>query len=223
MTQPLITFIESIDDGKSARLRLTLKNGEPAQLDCTFKKTIPPHFSLLFPPKSLAEEIEVNQTYSIEIASENSPILFMASVESFEDNNSVILKATELTGPDSLRELPRVTLSTTILATPSPDSVAEGSSWEISGSTIDLSETGVLCIFPIELEENSTIQVRIELPSIDKHVECAARVVRTRKVRKERYQTALRFDNMTKENSEALMAACVQEQRNLLRQEQMPK
>ena len=223
MSQPLNTFIESIEDGTSARLRLTLNNGEPAQLECTFKTTIPPHFSLLFPPKSLAEEIEVNQTYSIEIVSEKSPILFMASVESFEDNNSVLLRATELTGPDSLRELPRVTLSTTILASSDPASGTIESAWEISGSTIDLSETGVLCIFPIELEDNSTIQVRIELPSIAKHVECAAHVVRTRKLRKERYQTALRFDNMTKENSESLMAACIQEQRNLLRQGQTSK
>lgn len=219
MSQPLVTFIESIDDGQHTRLKVTLKNGEPAQLDCTFKITDPPHFALLFPPKSLVEEIEVNQMYTVELVYDSSPILFMATVESFQDNNSVTLRATELTGPDSLRELPRVTLSTTILASPNITEPDAGSHREISGSTIDLSETGVLCIFPEELETNSTIQVRIELPSIEKHITCAAHVVRTRKLRKERYQTALQFDNMSKENSEFLMAACIQEQRNQLRQD----
>lgn len=219
MSQPLITFIESINDDQPARLKVTLNNGEPAQLDCTFKITEPPDFALLFPPKSLVEEIEVNQIYTVELVSVSAPALFKAAIKSFQDNNIVIFRATELTGPDSLRELPRVTLSTTILATPRPTVLPGYSSWEITGSTIDLSETGVLCIFPEELETNSTIQVKIELPSIDKHVQCAAHVVRTRKLRKERYQTALQFDNMSKENSEFLMAACIQEQRNLLRQE----
>lgn len=219
MSQPLISFVESISNGQQARLKVTLRNGEPAQLDCTFKTVEPPSFVLQFPPKSIVEEIEVNQIYTVELVSEHSPVLFKAAIKSFQDNNSVVLKATELTGPDSLRELPRVTLSTTIHASFSGGKPAGQADLEITGSTIDLSETGVLCIFPEELETNSTIQVKIELPSIAKHVTCVAHVVRTRKLRKERYQTALQFDNMSKENSESLMAACIQEQRNILRQE----
>ena len=75
MSQPLITFIESINDNHPARLKVTLNNGEPAQLDCTFKITEAPDFALLFPPKSLVEEIEVNQIYTVELVSDSVTLL----------------------------------------------------------------------------------------------------------------------------------------------------
>jgi len=220
VSQSIITLINTISDAQAAKLRMTLGSGEPVQLDCIFKMAEAPLFRLVFPPKkAIPEELEVNQSYTIEIVTENSPLIYRAVVESFHDNHTIEMRATDHIDPASSRDLPRVELSTTIIAASDPNSAPNSPYWEISGSTIDLSGTGVLCIFPKELENNSSVIIEIELPSIDRQVQCAAKVVRTRKLRKERYQTALHFDPITRENSESLLAACLQEQRNQLRQQ----
>ena len=220
MSQSLIRLINSISDGEPVKLRVTLNSGEPVQLDCDFKRTDAPLFILVFSPKNvIPEELEVSQSYTIEIVTEGAPLIFKAIVESFQDNRTIIMRATDHIDPASFRILPRVELSTNIIVSPDPASETKHGSWELNGSTIDLSGTGVLCIFPEQLENNSSVLIRIDLPSIEKQVQCVAQVVRTRKLRKERYQTALHFDPITRENSESLLAACLQEQRSQLRQQ----
>ena len=218
MSQSLIKLINSISDSNPAKLRITLNSGEPTQLDCLFKVTDSPVFMIVFPPKKvIPEELEVSGSYVVEIVTGNSPLIFKAAVEAFHDDSTIMMRATDHIDPASSRDLPRVELSTTITAY-SPQNAGFGNGpWEITGSTIDLSATGVLCIFPKELETNSTIHIKIDLPNSDKHVQCVAQVVRTRKLRKERYQTALHFNTITGEDRDTLLTACLHEQRNQLR------
>ncbi len=218
MSSSLIRLVSSINDNNTAKLRITLNSGEPAQLDCVFKAADAPLFRLIFPPKKpVPEELEVSRSYIIEIVTGNSPLIFKAAVETFHDDFTIMMRATDHIDPASSRDLPRVELSTTITAFSKRDDDDEQEPWEITGSTIDLSATGVLCIFPKQLEDNSTISVKIDLPGIEKQVTCLAQVVRTRKVRNERYQTALYFNPITKEDSDTLLSACLHEQRNQLR------
>ena len=120
--------------------------------------------------------------------------------------------------PVSLREYFRVMVSTPIVASFEPASEdSRQRPWQVNGMTVDLSGTGVLAVFPAEFENRNHIFLDITLPDSDKRVDCVAHVVRTKKLRKSRYQIALHFDAITRKNRDCIITACLQEQRRQLR------
>ena len=89
--------------------------------------------------------------------------------------------------------------------------------WEISGTTIDLSGGGVLALFPEKPANTNRIQLEIDLPGQQAPVLCLAKVVRTYRLRKNRFQVAFNITEIEGKARDIIISCCLQEQRRQLR------
>lgn len=219
MSNSINHIVRSFKDSALASLRITGADGELVNIDCIYKESEAPYFFLVFAPYSMPKTVEVNQRCSIAISGDEEPVTISASIESFKGDRSLEMKALDSIDPVSLREYFRVVVSTDIVASFEPlDDDSRMRPWQTRGITVDLSGTGVLAVFPIEFENRHNIHLDIALPFVEKHVECIAQVVRTKRLRKNRYQIALHFDHISRKNRDIIITSCLQEQRRQLRQ-----
>ncbi|MBE0583937.1 MAG: PilZ domain-containing protein, partial [Desulfofustis sp.] len=214
-------IVRSIKDSELAKVRITGSDGEMIHLDCIFKESDPPLFFLVFAPQAMPKDLEVGQKCSVAITrsgTADEPVTLSAAVESFKGDRSLEMRALDTIDPVSLREYFRVMVSSPIVASFEPTSDdSRQRPWQYNGMTVDLSGTGVLAVFPVEFENKHNIFLDITLPDSDKRVDCIAHVVRTRKLRKSRYQIALHFDTISRKHRDCIITACLQEQRRQLR------
>lgn len=219
VSSSVISIIKKIKDSEVAKLRLTGRNGEPVHLDCIYKEAESPNFFLVFPPKTIPDDLEMSQECTVAINSQDDSLVLTADIESRQGDRTLEMTGKEIIDPVSLREYFRVLYRTTVTASFEPTSVDSNTrSWKLEGSSVDLSGTGVLAIFPQELENRHNIFLEFNLPEVNVTVQCVGRVVRTKRIRKSRYQVALHFDHITRKNRDAIITACLQEQRRQLRE-----
>ena len=217
MPESVITIIKKIKDSSLAKLISARPDGEPIHLDCIYKESESPHFFLVFPPHTLPDNIE-ELTCKISISSEDEPVIITASIVAQVNDRTIELKGEESIDPTSLREYFRVFYKTVVNASHEPTSEnPKAKSWSMQGNTVDLSGTGLLAIFPEEPQNTTNIFLDFSLPDINKSIQCVAHVVRTRRIRKGRYQVALHFDHIARKNRDSIITACLHEQRRQLR------
>ncbi|NNK96246.1 MAG: PilZ domain-containing protein [Desulfobacterales bacterium] len=219
MPNSIINIVKSIKDSESAKLHASVLGSEPIHLDCVYKESESPFFFLVFPPETIPAELDINQTCSVVITSESNPVTLSASIKSINGDRTLEMLAEEAIDPASLREYFRVAYSMPITASFEPqDHDSSEKQWKIEGMTLDLSGTGLLGIFPQEFENNSNIFLEFTLEEGGNPIRCVARVVRTRRLRRERFQIALHFDVIQPEDRDAIITICLQEQRKQLRE-----
>jgi len=219
VTSSIVNVVKNLKDSAIAKVRLSFRDRESIHLDCVYKEADAPGFFLVFPPETIPDYIDFKETCSVSINSEESSIVVSAKIQSRKNDRTLEMSAMEMLDPVSLREYFRVLYKTSIIASHEPSSAESRTrSWKIEGSTVDLSGTGVLGIFPKEFENRHNIFLDFDLPGLNKSVQCVAHVVRVRRIRKTRFQIALHFDHITRKNRDAVITACLQEQRRQLRQ-----
>jgi hypothetical protein len=218
VSHSITSIVRAIKDSALAKLRITAANGEILHIDCIYKESESPSFFLVFAPHAFPKDAEVKQKCSVAISSGEDPITLTAVVESFKGDRSLEMRAVDTIDPVSLREYFRVTVSTPIHASFQPtEEDTRQRPWQAHGTTIDLSGTGVLAVFPIEFENKNNIFLDITMPDSSQRVSCVGRVVRVKKLRKARYQIALHFEHISRKNRDIIITACLQEQRRQLR------
>lgn len=221
MSNSIITIVRSIKDSELAKLRITGDDGEMIHLNGIYKKSEAPCFFLVFAPQTMPKDLEVNQKCSVAInrnGTAEEPVMLSTAIESFKSDRSLEMRALDTIDPVSLRDYFRVMMSAPIIASFQPTSDdSRQQPWQYHGMTVDLSETGVLAVFPVEFENKDNILLDITLPDSNKRIDCIAHVVRTKKLRKSRYQIALHFDTITRKNRDFIITSCLQEQRRRLR------
>lgn len=219
MSNPIIPIIKKIKDSQLAKLRFIAQNGELVDLDCIYKEAESPNFFLVFPPETIPENLALEQDGTVSIHSEDDSIVINAVIESQQGDRTLGLLAKDIVDPVTLREYFRVFFKTTIFASHEPTSVdSKARPWKATGNSVDLSGTGILAIFPHKLANKHNIFLDFNLPDLDKSIQCVAHVVRTRRIRKSRFQIALHFDHINRKNRDAIITACLQEQRRQLRE-----
>lgn len=218
MTSSLIDIIKKINDSQPAEINLPLKDGSSTQLKCIYKESIAPHFFLVFPPKQLPNNLDTTKSCLVGIKGGDNAITFKAGIEELKGDRILELFAQKTIDPITLRTYYRADLHTPISAsyTPGPDERA--TPWSFEGETLDLSGGGTLAIFPSEFPNRQRILVHIKLPQTDKEIRCLSHIVRTRKLRKDHWQIALQFDNITQKERDFIVACCLSEQRRQLRE-----
>ena len=219
MSNSIIAIIKKVKDSEFAKLRIEGRDGEPLNLDCIYKEDHSPNFFLVFPPGTLPEGLQFPQECTVSIHSEDDSIVINAVIESQQGDRTLEMTGKELIDPISLREYFRVFFRTSVTASHEPtssDSTAKP--WTVTGDSVDLSGTGILAIFPQELENKHNIFLDFTLPDQEQSIHCVSYVVRTRRIRKSRFQVALHFDHITRKNRDAVITACLQEQRRQLRE-----
>jgi c-di-GMP-binding flagellar brake protein YcgR len=214
----IVNIIREIEDNELAKLRYTADSNETFCLDCIYKESDSPSFFLVFPPATIPDSIALNDNCSVLINKEQSPIVVSARIEARRGERTLELAAIEMIDPASLREYFRVFYRAPITASHRPlDSPLHLDVWDMQGTIVDLSASGVLAIFPEEFGQKKDISLQFHLNGVDKSIHCLAHVVRIRLIRKSRIQIALSFDEISRIDQDAIVTECMMEQRKQLR------
>lgn len=121
--------------------------------------------------------------------------------------------------PASLRKYFRVNTTTEITASYRTSSqAASQSSWSIDGQTMDLSASGVLCLFSDEPKNNERIILEIYLPDKNITVNAVSHIVHKKRLRNRRWLVAFHFDTVSAKHIDAIITYLLGEQRKQLRE-----
>ena len=198
---------------------IPIKDSESQLLQSVLRKRQAPQLALFFPPGALENgNIETGTTCHLTIKHHDRSINLLAKIDGLEDNRTLLMTATESVRPEAMREYFRVSINTPITAEyrPGPKEI-KNRAWKLEGSTIDLSGGGVLALFTEKPLNRKRIHLTIDLPDQGDPAVCVAEVVRTYRMRKQRYQVAFHFEQIEQKTRDMIISCCLQEQRRQLR------
>ncbi|NOQ46677.1 MAG: hypothetical protein GQ559_08415 [Desulfobulbaceae bacterium] len=211
-------IINELQDSAHVIVDIPTRDGEHRRLTSVFKKREAPQFELVFPPNFLQfEDIELGTKCRLAVKHYDNAINLLAKVDVIDGDRTLLLTAMESISPESLRDYFRVTMNVPIQASHTPGPREVHAPWELTGNTVDMSGGGVLAFLPAKPINKSRIQLLIELPDHSEPVICVAHVVRTYRMRKQRYQVAFHFDEIDRKARDQIISSCLQEQRRQLR------
>jgi c-di-GMP-binding flagellar brake protein YcgR len=156
---------------------------------------------------------------SITVEHQGEKIVLIARLEKVIDNRRLRFIAREPITPESLRDYFRVPINMPVKASytaEQQDTRAE--CWRMTGTTIDLSGSGLLAMF--SQRPTSSQRILLELtPSDDPEpIFCLANVIRSYRIRRNRFQVAFHFIEVTPKTRDQIVSCCLREQRRQLRE-----
>ncbi len=218
MSEAIWKTISRVPDSVSAEIDITTEAGQIIRLNSIYKESDSPEFFLVFPPKRLPEEIDRDKLCPVSIKSNQSAITLLAKIVSIKGDRTLELLAQDTVKPESLREYFRVDTKVNITANYTPDSIdGEKRSWTLKGQTLDISGSGTLTLMAGPPQTFHKIDLQLDLDNGKNIVNCTAHVVRTKRLRRDKYQVAFHFDTLKPNHRDAIISFCLQEQRNRLR------
>jgi hypothetical protein len=215
-------FIKKIPDNKPVRIFLPIKDSEERiRLNCVFSQTEPPHFSLLFRPGDLpVHKIDLSTSVIINLDISGQSYSLEAKITGIINNQTLDLVPQKTINHEQLREYFRVDCTVPILLRsiiPEEFNVEE-SNWTISGTTVDLSGSGLRASFTKVPPENTQVRLELALPNTETTiVRTIASPVRISKLTEKLWDVAYQFDQIDDEDQDAIIGCCLVEQRRLLR------
>ncbi len=219
MSDTIVTIIKNILDSSSAQAVFITDDDEQVYLDCIFKKDEAPLFYLVFPPDKLPDNLALDKNCYLSFKTTSPPIIITAKTEKLINDRTIYLKALKAVDPTSLREYFRVDMSTRLIASYEPlTKKDQDTGWEITGETIDVSGTGVLALFDEKPKNENNINLLLHLNYYNDSIACKARVIRTRKLRKNRYRVAFHIEDIASKDRDKIITCCLHEQRKILRE-----
>ncbi|PID72064.1 MAG: hypothetical protein CSA31_00180 [Desulfobulbus propionicus] len=213
-------LVEKLRDGSEAVLDLTDKNGNTHRLNALYAQGDTPRFELFFPPNAWkSSDLALGVNCQVMVRHKGVGVNLVAELDQILNKRRLQFIAREPIKPEALREYFRVLINTTVEIgyIPGPKEV-KTKKWQMVGTTVDLSASGVLGLFAEKPPSNNRLQIRIIDPSTLTPIACIGHVVRTYRMRKKRYQVALHFDNVEQSLRDKLIACCLAEQRKQLRE-----
>ncbi|RUM43359.1 MAG: hypothetical protein DSY80_05775 [Desulfocapsa sp.] len=218
MAENIAKTISRIPDSESAEIDLTTIHGQTFRLNCIYKESDPPEFFLVFPPKKLPEDIDKDALCPISIKIEQKALTLSAKITSINGDRTLEMTAKDTVKPESLREYFRVDTKIPIVANYNPEGIeGDSHSWTLEGQTLDMSGSGILTILPEEPPVKHKIELKLCINEGKNVVCCVGHIVRTKRLRRGRYQVAFHFDTMKPKERDTIISYCLQEQRNRLR------
>jgi c-di-GMP-binding flagellar brake protein YcgR len=179
-----------------------------------------PFFELVFLPNAWeVDDLRIGANCNMVIEHKGDTVNIIARLDSISGSRRLNFIAREPVSPETLRDYFRVSTNLPIEASyiAGPKEV-NAQTWKMSGSTIDLSGSGVLALFTEKPASNNRIQLIITLPNEEEPVVCLANVVRTYRLRQKRYQVAFHFENITAKTRDQVVSYCLHEERRQLRE-----
>ncbi len=220
MTTDIIAIVNSVPDRQPASVTVTDTNGQRLTLDCVFKESQPPSFFLVFPSGTLPEDIDTTRLCPfVSQSGKGETVTFAASIVELQNNRVIEFIAKKAIRPEDLREYFRINLKAKIeiFYVPEP-SEEDFEPLELAGETVDLSQTGVLTILSDECTITKSLTLEIDLPNPAETVICSGHMIRSKRIRKDRWLTSFQFDNISPNAKEVITKNCFAEQRRQLRE-----
>lgn len=215
----ILSLVKSIPDGQAATVTLTDPTGKRQLYECVFKESIAPAFFLVFPHHALPEEVDLTKQCPLvsRDRAENT-VSFLAEIETRNKNHLFELIAKKPVRPEDLREYFRVDFRTHIAVRYYSPQNEEELEWELNGETVDLSQSGVLAFLPDECKDTHPVEIELSLINPAETILCIGHIVRSKRIRKNRWLTSFHFDEITSRSRDAIAMNCFSEQRRQLRE-----
>ncbi|MFH0781244.1 MAG: PilZ domain-containing protein [Pseudomonadota bacterium] len=217
--QKILQLVRSIPDGQAASITLIDLAGERIHLQGVYKESEAPNFFFLVPPGHLPEALDTSRQCPFSSQDRSAAdVSFIADIIEISGNRALELVARETVRAEDLRQFFRVTLRTRIFIrffSKNPDSNEKY--WEITGETVDISQSGALTILPEECRNFNDLDLEIEFTTPRKNVFCTSHVIRSKRLKKDRWLTSFHFDEISSVDRDAIAKNCFAEQRRQLR------
>ncbi|MBU1568839.1 MAG: PilZ domain-containing protein [Proteobacteria bacterium] len=217
--QELLQLVRSIPDGQSATITLTNLAGDRTLLQGVYKESQAPFFFFLAPPGQIPETLDTSKQCPFASQGRSATdVNFVADIVDNSNGRALELVARKTVRAEELRQFFRVTLRTAIIIRFYPkDPDNNQQDWVMSGETVDISQSGVLAILPEECSDSDGLDFEIRLVNPSKNVFCTGRVIRSKRLKKDRWLTSFHFDEISSTDRDAIAKNCFAEQRRQLR------
>jgi c-di-GMP-binding flagellar brake protein YcgR len=217
--QDILRLIQSIPDGHSATIIITDIAGERRHLQGVYKESEAPFFFFLSPPGVLAFDLDTSQQcpFTSQDRSETD-VAFVAEIIAKTSDRALELVARASVRAQDLRQFFRVTMRTSIIVRYCPENTtSKQQPWEMTGETVDISQSGVLAILPDDCHDSNALDIEITLNNPNKKVYCTGHVIRSKRMRKSRWLISFHFDELSMTDRDTIAKNCFAEQRRQLR------
>lgn len=213
-------ILDKLNDNAPTVVDIPSDQGDALRCKALLIKKEPPLLELLFPPNSWTEaDLKMGAYCNLAVEHKGLAVNLIARLDNIVGNRRLHFTAREPVSPEALRDFFRVSINTQIEASyfAGPQEV-KTQTWKMVGTTIDLSGSGVLALFAEKPPSSNRIQLVISMPGDEASIVCLANVVRCYRLRKNRYQVAFHFENITAKTRDQLVSICLQEERRQLRE-----
>jgi len=216
------TFLSQISDEKPVRLFLPVVGSDDRKLIiCVFKYLQDNHFQLLFKTGTLpVDQIDKEMTCLINLDVGGQSVSIEAKILRIIDKQTLEMVSVKTINHEQMREYFRVDCTVPILlrsVVPEEFGSSEDN-WKISGTTVDLSGSGLRASFTEAPPEDTQVRLEIALPTTETTiVKTLASPVRISQLTEKLWDAAYHFDEIDDEDQDAIIGCCLVAQRRLLR------
>ena len=217
-----IDYISKIPDNKPVRIFLPIKDSEESlRLNCVLQKTDSTHFSLLFNSGTLpVEHLDMNASIVISLDISGQAVSIEAEIVSIANPQTLEMVTLKTISHEQMREYFRVDCTLPLLLksiVPEEFGMPEDK-WKISGTTVDLSGSGLRASLTSPPPKNTQVRVSLSLPTaVPSIVTILASPVRISQLTEKLWDAAYHFDDITDEDRDSIIGCCLVAQRRLLR------
>ena len=212
-------IIKKLNESSSVVVDLASKTGETIRCKALLIKKDPPLLELVFLPNSWEiDDLKIGGNCNMVIDHNGDTVNLIARLDSVAGPRRLHFIAREPIAPESLRDYFRVSANLPIEASyiAGPQEI-NAQTWKMIGTTIDLSGSGVLALFPGKPPSNNRIQLIITVPGEEAPIVCLANVIKSYRLRQNKYQVAFHFDSINSDIQDKIIACCFELQRRNLR------
>lgn len=228
LTNPLVRIrmemdkLLNIPDGKPVRIFLPLIDRKDRyRVNCIFQKETLPHFLLQFKIGELPyEQVDTEECCFINIDIGGTTLSLKGKIEEIVGVQTLRLVATKIIDHEQLREFFRVDATTQVISKSFQPKVSDqqNDGWSVQGTTVDISGSGLLAVFPTLPPMDEQVSLEIVLPSDEGQViHVLAKPIRSEKIREDYYEVAYHFEEIKLEDRDLIIKNCLVIQRQLLR------
>lgn len=213
-------ILQAIDDHSPTVVDLPGNREESFRCKALLIKKQGQVIELVCPPHSWeADALKLGADCNLAVEHNGKTVNLIARLDSIVGDRRLHLTARAPVSPESLREYFRVSINTPVEASYIANiKEIKGRTWKLVGTTIDLSGSGILAVFDQKPPSNHRIQLVITAPEDAPPIVCLANVVRTYRIRKNRYQVAFHFETISTKTRDQIISCCLHEQRRQLRE-----
>ncbi len=215
-------FLDTISDEKPVRLFLPIiESDDRLLIQCVLKKEKGNHFTLLFSSGTLpVSKIDKNTSCLISLDDGGKSISLESNIVRVVNNQSLEMILQKTITHEQMREYFRVDCTVPIIlkSTVPEEFGTPDDNWKITGTTVDLSGSGLRASFTTAPPDNTQVRLELALPTTETIiVKTLASPVRISQLTEKLWDVAYQFDVIEDEDQDAIIGCCMVAQRRLLR------
>ena len=214
--------LDKIPDNNPVRIFLPVKNNEASKrINCVLRKLEAPHFELIFSKNILpVEHLDLAASVVISLDISGQATSLEANIVDVVNPQTLRMVPQKVITHEQMREYFRVdcTLPILLKSIVPEEFGIETEKWKISGTTVDLSGSGLRASFTSCPPENTQVRMELALPTaVPSIVNILASPVRITQLTEKLWDAAYYFDEVTDEDRDTIIGCCLVAQRRLLR------